>query len=239
MVLYTDSMSQSLHNKGGDETKERILLAAQQLFAENGFEAVSLRKITTEALANVAAVNYHFGSKEALIDELINQHTIPVMKERMKLLDEAERKFQIGVVPVEVILDAFMRPFLTVMLDSGENRGMFCKFMGRCMAERGEKVPTQSLRSAQRVVKRITTMLSDALPDVEPEVLSWRVHFCFGVMAHTLMHEEMLKTISRGASGEPDFETTLQRMIDYCKGGLKAGSSALAQNSGGQSEFFF
>jgi len=215
------------------------LLAAQRLFAEKGFEAVSLRKITTEALANVAAVNYHFGSKEALIDSVIVQHMLPVMRERMRLLDEAERKFKIGVVPVEVILDAFMRPFLTVMQESGESRELFCKFMGRCMSERGDKIPVQALRIAQRVVKRITAMLSDTLPDVEPEVLSWRLHFCFGVMAHTLMHEDTLKTVSKGLCGDPDFETTLQRMIDYCKGGLKAGSSALTTNSGGQSEFYF
>lgn len=232
-------MKQGAHIKGGDETKERILLAAQKLFAEKGFEAVSLRKITTEALANVAAVNYHFGSKEALIDEVIVQHTLPVMKERMRLLDEAEKKFQIGVVPVEVILDAFMRPFLTVMQESGESRELFSKFMGRCMSERGDKIPTEALRIAQRVVKRVITMLSDALPDVGTEVLTWRLHFCFGVMAHTLMHEDMLKTVSKGTSGDPDFETTLQRMIDYCKGGLKAGSSALTPTSGGQSEFFF
>jgi len=110
VVLYSSAMNQSLHSKGGDDTKERILVAAQKLFAEQGFEAVSLRNITTEALANVAAVNYHFGGKEALIDEVIVQHTMPIMRERMRLLDEAEKRFQIGVVPVEVILDAFMRP---------------------------------------------------------------------------------------------------------------------------------
>jgi AcrR family transcriptional regulator len=234
-------MNQSVQVKGGDETKERILLAAQKLFAERGFEAVSLRKITTEALANVAAVNYHFGSKEALIDEVIVQHMMPVMKERMRLLDEAERQFQVGVVPVEVILDAFMRPFLTVMQESGESRELFCKFMGRCMSERGDKLPDQAIRIVQKVVKRVTAMLSDALPEMEPEVLSWRIHFCFGVMAHTLMHEDTLKIISKGLSGDPDFEMKLQRMIDYCKGGLEAGSSGLSanSNSGGQSEFFF
>lgn len=235
-------MNRGVNSKGKDETKERILLAAQKLFAERGFESVSLRNITTEALANVAAVNYHFGSKEALIDEVITQHTMPVMRERMRLLDEAEQKFQIGVVPVDVILDALMRPFLTVLMKSGEGseeRELYCKFMGRCMAERSDKIPAQALRMSQRVVKRITTLLSDVIPDVEPEVLSWRLHFCFGVMAHTLMNEDQLKTVTKGECGDPDFETTLQRMIDYCKGGLKAGSSALAPKSGGQVEFHF
>lgn len=232
-------MKKGVQSHGVDDTKERILVAAQKLFAEQGFESVSLRQITAQALANVAAVNYHFGSKEALIDEVIIQHTLPIMKERVRLLDEAERQFQIGVVPVEVILDAFMRPFLTVMQEAGESRKLFCKFMGRCMTDRSDKIPAEALRIAQRVMKRVTTMLSDALPDVEVEVLTWRLHFCFGVMAHTLMHEDTLNTVSKGVSGEPDFETTLQRMIDYCKGGLKAGSSAMVANAGGQSEFLF
>lgn len=232
-------MNQDAQAKVGDETRERVMQAAQKLFAERGFEAVSLRKITTEALANVAAVNYHFGSKEGLIDEVIGQHMIPVMKERMRLLDEAEKKYQVGLVPVEVILDAFMRPFLTVMQDSGEGRELFCKFMGRCMSERGDKIPEAVMRRAQRVVKRIRVMLSDVLPDVDPEVLVWRLHFCFGAMAHTLIHEAGVKVLSKGQSGDPDFETTLQRVIDYCKGGLSAGSSEVTAASGGQGEFLF
>lgn len=229
-------MKYGVDHKGRDETKERILLAAQKLFAERGFESVSLRQITSEALANVAAVNYYFGSKDTLIDEVIMQHTMPVMRERMRLLDQAERESQTGVVSVDVILGAYMRPFLTAMMDSGEGaeeRELFSKFMGRCMIERGDKMPEKAMRIARRVVKRVSVMLSDALPDLEPEVLSWRLHFCFGVMAHTLMNDELLKAVTNGACGDPDFETTLQRMVDYCKGGLKAGSSALTTKSRG------
>lgn len=82
-------------------------------------------------------------------------------------------------------------------------------------------------------MKRVSVMLSDTLPDLESEVLSWRLHFCFGVMAHTLMNDELLKAVTNGACGDPDFETTLQRMVDYCKGGLKAESSALTTKSRG------
>ena len=137
---------------------------------------------------------------------------------------------------------SFMRPFLTRVQKNGEGQDSgkkFCKFIGRCMSERGGRMPAAALKASQKVVKRITAMLTDALPDTESEVLIWRVHFCFGVMAHTLMNEDVLMMISKGACGEPEFEVTLQRMIDYCKGGLSSGSSAIAQNSGRQSEFFF
>ncbi len=224
---------------GKDETKDRIMLAAESLFAERGFMSVSLRDITTEASANVAAVNYYFGTKDALIDELIIQGNHPLMKARMQLLDDAEKRYQIGVVPAEVILDAVMRPMLTLLEQQGERREVYCKFMGRCMTERGNNLPVPVMRAAQRLIKRLSRMLADALPDMEPEVLAWRVHFCFGVLGHTLMHDELLREVTKGASGTPDFETTLQRMIDFCKGGLNAGSSANLVSSGSQGTFLF
>jgi len=224
---------------GKDETKERIMLAAEELFAERGFESVSLRDITTEALANVAAVNYYFGTKDALIDELIIQCNAPLMKARMKLLDEAEKKYQIGVIPVEVILDAIMRPMLLQLESRGDRREIYCKMMGRCMTERGSKLPASVMRSAQRLVKRLTNLLSDALPSSEPEELIWKVHFCFGVLGHTLMHADMLRDVTKGESGDPDFEIKLQRMIDFCKGGLIADSSLVSASSKGQGVFLF
>lgn len=232
-------MGKGSGKSGKDETKERIMLAAESLFAERGFESVSLRDITTEALANVAAVNYYFGTKDALIDELIIQGNTPIMNARMKLLDEAEKKYQVGVVPVEVILDAVMRPMLIQLEESGDRREICCKFMGRCMTERGINMPQPVMRGAQRLIKRMIGLLIHTLPDAEPEVLIWKIHFTFGVLGHTLMHGELLKSVTKGASGEPDFEITLQRMIDFCKGGINADSSEVALSSGNQGVFLF
>src|SRR6056297_1114628 len=72
------------------ETRERILDAAEFLFGERGFESVSLRDITGRAGANVAAVNYHFGSKEKLVDAVVVRHAVPINDGRMRLLLEAE-----------------------------------------------------------------------------------------------------------------------------------------------------
>ena len=238
-VYIANVMSKGAGKSGKDDTKERIMLAAESLFAERGFESVSLRDITTEALANVAAVNYYFGTKDALIDELITQGNAPLLSARMKLLDAAEKKYQIGIVPVEVVLDAVMRPMLMQIEDHGDRRDIYCKFMGRCMTERGTNLPKPVILGAQRLIKRMIGLLTDALPEDEPEVLIWKIHFSFGVLGHTLMHDELLRSITKGASEEPDFEVTLQRMIDFCKGGLNAGSSEVAQSSGNQGVFLF
>ena len=210
--------------RNSEETKERILCAAQSLFAQRGFEAVSLREITAEAEANVAAVNYHFGGKDALIDAVIVRHMMPVMTERMKLLAVAQQRADdsSGVIPVVETLDAFMRPFLMVMNESGENKALFAKFCGRIMSDVGSNLPAEAVEQFSMMVQKFTQALSQALPHVGQQELMWRLHFSFGVMAHTLMHGERLVEVTKGACGEPDFETTLKRMIDYCIGGLEA-----------------
>lgn len=213
---------ESISVKKSEETKGRIMDAAQSLFAERGFESVALRDITADAGANVAAVNYHFGSKEGLIEAVLMRHMMPVMTERMRLLDVAEEEFSAGVIPVNRILDAFVRPFLTGMQGSGEDRKLFSKFMGRCMSDRGSNLPPQALEVLGEMMARFSMVLARALPNLGEEELLWRLHFSFGVMAHTLTHGDRLLEFSQGRSGEPDFETTLQRMIDYCQGGFQA-----------------
>src|ERR1700686_696793 len=89
------------------DTKTRILNAAEKLFGLNGFDATSLRDITAEAQVNLAAVNYHFQSKESLIDAIIERRLEPVNRLRIEMLDAA------GPTPtVEQIVDAFLSPLL-------------------------------------------------------------------------------------------------------------------------------
>src|SRR5258708_5998108 len=93
-------------------TKSRILDAAERLFADFGFEAASLRSITTEANVNLAAVNYHFQSKEALLDAVVHRRVTPVNARRLQLLEQFETAASPHPVPVEQILQAFLQPLL-------------------------------------------------------------------------------------------------------------------------------
>ncbi|HSP66595.1 MAG TPA: helix-turn-helix domain-containing protein, partial [Bryobacteraceae bacterium] len=91
------------------DTKSRILDAAEKLFGMNGFEATSLREITAEASVNLAAINYHFQTKDSLIDAIVARRIEPVNKRRLELLEAA------GPNPaLEKILTAFMAPVMQV-----------------------------------------------------------------------------------------------------------------------------
>ena len=122
-------------------TSERVLRAAEALFAERGFETVSLRDITRAAEANVAAVNYHFGSKEKLVDAVVERHVTPINKERLRLLEEYENEYGVDGVPVRKILEAFLAPVLRHMVSGEMSEHLFGKFMGRLIGERGYSLP--------------------------------------------------------------------------------------------------
>ncbi|MDC3353328.1 TetR/AcrR family transcriptional regulator, partial [Verrucomicrobiales bacterium] len=92
------------------ETREQILDTAEVLFAADGFRNVSLRRITTEADVNIAAVNYHFGSKEALVSEVLSRVISPINGERLRLLNAAEEKADGSPLTIETLLDCMIRP---------------------------------------------------------------------------------------------------------------------------------
>src|ERR1700752_5110069 len=87
-------------------TKGRILDAAEALFIEHGFEATSLRAITASARVNLAAVNYHFGSKEELFQAVLTRRLDPMNQERVDLLTELEQGAANGALPCDRILAA-------------------------------------------------------------------------------------------------------------------------------------
>ena len=115
-------------------TRERILDAAEDLFAEQGF-ATSLRSITASAEVNLAAVNYHFGSKEALIQEVFARRLGPLNAERLRLLDTIEAGSDIRL---ERIVEAFVGPALRM---SHNPRGaVFMRLFGHTLSQRDDRI---------------------------------------------------------------------------------------------------
>ncbi|MEZ5394994.1 MAG: TetR/AcrR family transcriptional regulator [Bryobacterales bacterium] len=116
------------------DTKEHILDAAEALIADQGIDAVSLRAITSAAKVNLAAVHYHFGCKEALVQKVFERRIRPVNERRLELLDKAERDAGAASVPLEIILRAFIQP--AIRLYASDPKGpMFMRVCGRIYAE--------------------------------------------------------------------------------------------------------
>jgi len=217
MVMGTEAQS------GG--TRERLMDAAQELFAERGFEGVSLRDITGAAEANVAAVNYYFGSRENLIAALVERYAGPMNEKRMALLAEAERRHGEEAVPVEEVLEAFLTPMRDVIAKSEMSERLFCKFMGRLMGERGYRLPDSVQPAFQAMAGRFASALRRAVPGLSEPLALWRMQYSFGVMANALMHGETFQQIAAGRAGDPGMDRQFRQIIDFCAAGIRAAST--------------
>jgi len=200
-------------------TKDRILDAAERLFARDGIEATSLRTITAEASVNLAAVNYHFQSKDALVRSVVARRIRPVNERRMALLDAYEAAAGNGPLPLEQVLDAFLRPVMEIYGTHGKE---FAPLMGRMYTEPGGFMEQVYKDHLQPVATRFIEAYERALPGLPRIELLWRMHFSIGALAHTLAAATLLRLLSDGQCDPTDSEGTLRRMTAFMKAGLSA-----------------
>ena len=120
-----------------ESTRERLLNVAEQRFGEGGYEGTSLRAITVAAAANIAAVNYHFGSKEALLRAAVARAMAPVNTERRRRLDQLEAS---GLPAPEQLIRAFIEPGLELVLRRGERGPVVARFIGRIAFDPSQRI---------------------------------------------------------------------------------------------------
>jgi len=205
------------------DTKTRILDAAEQLFMEHGFEATSLRSLTSAAGVNLAAVNYHFGSKEELFQAVLTRRLDPMNQERIELLERLERGAGERPIGVEKILSAMLVPALRLARDEKRGGKNFLRLLGRAYAD-----PAPFIRhflSAQYVemITRYKEAFMRSLPHLSRQELTWRLHFVMGALSYTLAGTDALRLFAQVAASDKDNdELLLQRLAPFLVAGLKA-----------------
>jgi AcrR family transcriptional regulator len=200
-------------------TKTRILNAAERLFAQHGIEATSLRMITTEAGVNLAAVNYHFQSKEALMHAVIARRLDPINRERLAMLDACEAKASDGPLPVEQVLEALLGPIFEMLSGPGKE---FAPMMSRIFTESSDLTEKVFERHLANVSARFFPAFLRAIPHVAPAELFWRMLFMMGAVAHTIGAANVLRAISGGQCDPSDVRGTFRRLEAFLLAGLQA-----------------
>ena len=205
-------------------TRTRILDAAEALFAERGFESVSLRHITAAADVNLASVNYHFGSKEALIDEVIARRIQPINLRRLALLDERLAATD-EPLALEALVDCFITPVLDTAGDSTHSERLFSRLMSRCLAEGTDRFPEVLIKQFTEVIARFVSEMSRTLPGVPAEIHQLRILFMAGAMSHALFNFDKLGPAAGTRARRPDMATLKAEMIAFIATGFSAPSS--------------
>jgi AcrR family transcriptional regulator len=217
--------------------KQRLLDVTERLCAERGFEAVSVRDITGAAEANVAAVNYHFGSRENLIRLVVTHQMGPVAKERLARLETIEKKWAGKAAPLEEILEAMVRPLAGNVRKSDLPEPLRCQLLGRVFAGQGVVFPQEVEQDMENARQRFARLLAKALPSVSSEDLAWRAHFITGGMIQLLMTQDAPVPEGGAPAG---IEATVGRFIRFAAAGLREGvPQEAAVKKGPQGTFDF
>jgi len=195
------------------DTREKILDTAERLIGLQGYASTSLRQIITEAGVNLAAVHYHFGSKEDLLDAVVMRKAGPVNEARLAALARVEEEAGDSAPDLEKVLDSFFAPTAEVAARNPQ----FVRLMGRIYAE--GLMPQIVQKHFQPAAGRFLAALRRAVPDLPQEELMWRVHFMVGAMAHTLCGAPVFPVV-----GDPmgDFPQRMKRLVAFLGAGFRA-----------------
>ena len=198
-------------------TKDRILNAAEVLFAEQGFAGTSLREVTSRADVNIAAVNYHFGSKENLINEVFRRRMDEMSEARIALLQQAMSETPGQIEP---ILRAFVIPALAVSHDRGGGVA-FIRVIARAYAEKNDGLRAFLSARYGHVLRDFAKALAACLPDLGKEQLYWRLDFLAGALTYAMAVFGMIKR-PNGASEAAHQQRAADELIAFAAAGLRA-----------------
>ncbi|MEZ5615048.1 MAG: TetR/AcrR family transcriptional regulator [Rhodocyclaceae bacterium] len=208
--------------KPAPDTRSRILDAAEALFVEHGFEATSMRMITGRAGVNLASVNYHFGSKEALIQDVFRRRLTWLNEARLTALEQFERAAKGAPLKPHQIVEAFFGVSLRMAADTEHGGHTFMRLLGRTYTEPSSFVRQFLADEYAAVVPRFKQALFRSLPDVPPEEILWRFHFMLGAMSYAIAGNDALQLVAEYKLDEKDPGALARRLMPFLLGGLRA-----------------
>lgn len=203
------------------DTKDRILDAAEELFADNGITGTSLRVVTRTAGVNLAAIHYHFGSKERLCQEVFARRIGPVNRERLRRLDEVEATTT-AAPTVEAVVRAFLDPVLQLKRDLQSRQEILLRLIGRFYTEPAELVQAIVREQFETTGRRFVGALVQALPHVPPKVVYERFQYMVAILSHLHTSLADIEVLPEYGGARPADEVVFDRLCAFVIGGLCA-----------------
>ncbi len=207
------------------DTRERILDAAEHLFAHQGYHNTSLREITGKARANLAAVNYHFGSKENLIEAVIQHRFIPLNQNRLEQLKKIKAAAQVENRRPQVkdIMRAFIEPTIR-FLESGPGSQDFLTIIARAHTDPDGTIRNLFSQMVGPMFQEFFETLCEALPNLSRGIVFDRFLFAIGAMSQALMrlqNFELLPNMPEGVSQRSDSQTMTEELLAFVSRGME------------------
>jgi AcrR family transcriptional regulator len=194
-----------------DHTRTAILTAAERLYAERGFADVTLRDIVAAAGVNLAAVNYHFGSKDELIAELFVTRSLATNRERLNELKMAEAAGG-GRADIEDVLRALVGPTVRGCLGPDKQRSDAARFMIRASIESVPPIRKIKNREVDHL-RKFAAAMRRSLPECSDVDIYWGLHFALAMAHQTIRDTERLTKLSEGRCDLNDVNAIIERVV--------------------------
>ena len=201
-------------------TKDRILYAAEELFAQQGFASTSLRQVTSRADVNIAAVNYHFGSKENLVNEVFRRRMDDMSRERLAAL---QRAVEAHPGELEPILAAFVEPALAMAQDR-HGGCAFIRVIARAYAESNDSLRKFLSDQYGHVPREFAKALGACVSGLGKEDLYWRLDFLSGALTYAMADFGLIKRPA-GVSEAVHRQRAAKALIRFAAAGFQADAS--------------
>jgi AcrR family transcriptional regulator len=217
--------------KSAESTRERILRAAERIYAASGFHGMSLRDVTLLAGVNLAAVNYHFGSKDKLILALADRRLTPINAERIERLEKLRARHGDDPVPVEELVHALVDPMFKALRQGRNNRAIMVRLVAQMMIDDPRRFSQMHRVFYKTILDLYHDELRRTLPHLEAQQIHARFYIAFcSVLGLRLMHESM-EWFLRIRSEEKQFDVLEQEMHAFLIGAFRAGRAEAASTA--------
>jgi len=201
------------------ETRERILDAAQKLFAEKGLDATSVRDITAEADCNVASVNYHFGGKDRLYVEAFRAMLGPLRDQRMAMMHELMERDPAPTL--EEYLTRFAEGFLEPLVDESLGR-RFMLFVSREISD--QRLPVGLF--LEEFIRPLVTRAMSSLDRVGVPMTAEQSFYCIfsliGQLLHAVKGQHMSAQLERIGEVPFDLSGFIEHFVRFSAAGIRA-----------------
>lgn len=209
-------------NNRGDETRLRILDVAERLFAVEGYATVSLRRITKAAGANVAAVNYYFKSKDALLEAIFIRRVVPINEERLRLLEAALTAKTSGAARLEAAVRAFVEPHLRLTREYGPGGTVVMQLLGRLSTDPERRIEKLLLKQYDPNWWRFAEAFQALLPHLGKATIYWRFYYLLGSLYYLSSARQWLPSRSEKLCDPENVEDAIESLVPFLVGALAA-----------------
>lgn len=204
----------------GDRTRNRILDAAEELFAQYGFDAVSIRTITEKAKVNSAAIHYHFGSKAHLFEAVFKRRIDPINEERLRRLRAHAAEIGKGKPSIEEIVAAFVEPYLAHDAGTAKKTAIVRRFLARSDVGSNGKLGILIASQFDETWHEFVAMLRRALPGLPTTEVYWRFFLMISTLYSASTGREWIKPYTGGKCDPADAKAMSKALLPFLNRGV-------------------